>query len=153
MAEVLIPDSRGSQHLPIWAASACRTMPHPVCWQHNSNLVFWSHAFTPIQQCSIIQIMCRCNDDEANPYHVMWLVRVVVVEDYQVFLIVIFILSLNKKKASHVLHCSFSNGSILINIHELLTLILLLICKRLLSEIPATRRNPCIACGTCFNEG
>ena len=80
--EVLIPDSRRSQHLPIWAASACRTMPHPLRWHHNSSLVFWSHAFTPIQQCSIIQIMCRCKDDKANPYHVMWLVRVVVFEDF-----------------------------------------------------------------------
>ena len=35
--EVLIPDSRGSQHLPIWAA----TMPYPLWWQHNFNLVFW----------------------------------------------------------------------------------------------------------------
>ena len=75
--EVLIPDSRGSQHLPIWAASACRTMPHPLRWQHNSSLVFWSHAFTPIQQCSIMQIMWGCKDDEANPYNVVWLVRVV----------------------------------------------------------------------------
>ena len=45
-------------------------------------------------------------------------------------------------KESHVLHKSVSNGFILINIHELLTLILLLISKRLLSEIPPTRKNP-----------
>ena len=88
--------------LPIWAASACRAMPHPLRWQHNSNLVFWSHAFTPIQQCSIIQIMCRCTNDKVNPYHVMWLVRVVFFEDCQAFLIDIFTLSLNKKKTSHV---------------------------------------------------
>ena len=32
--EVLIPDPRGSHHLPIWSVSACRTMPHPFWWQH-----------------------------------------------------------------------------------------------------------------------
>ena len=47
---VLIPDSRESQHLPIWAA----TMPYPLSWQRNSNLVFWPHAFAWTQQCSII---------------------------------------------------------------------------------------------------
>ena len=31
--EVLIPDTRGSQHLPIWSTSACRTMSHPLWWQ------------------------------------------------------------------------------------------------------------------------
>ena len=50
----------------------------------------------------------------------------------------------------------FSNGSIFINIHELLALILLL--KRLLSEIPTTRKRllyrlwnciKVITCGTC----
>ena len=30
--EVLIPDSRGSQHLLISAASVCRTMSHPLSW-------------------------------------------------------------------------------------------------------------------------
>ena len=129
--EVLIPDSGGSQHLPIWAALACRTMSHPLWWQRHSCLVFWSHAFTSIQQCSIIHIMCRCKDDKANPCHFMWLVRVVFFKDCPAFLMVIFILSLNKKKASHVLDSSFSNGSIFINIHELLTLIVLLISKRL----------------------
>ena len=120
--EVLIPDSRGSQHLPIWAASACRTMPHPLRWQHNSSLMFWSHAFTSIQQCSINQIMCRCKDDKANPCHVMWLVKVLVFEDCPAFLFIILILLLNKKKASHVLDSSLSNGSIF-DILELLTLI------------------------------
>ena len=48
--EVLIPDSRGTQHLPIWAS----TMPYPLWWQDNSNLVFWLHAFASTQQCSII---------------------------------------------------------------------------------------------------
>ena len=148
--EVLIPDSRGSQHLPIWAASACRTMPHPLRWQHNSSLVFWSHAFTSIQQCSIIQIMCRCKDDKANPCHVMSLVMVVVFEDCPALLIVIFILSRYKEKANHALDSSFSNGSILINTHGLLTcIVVLLISTRLLSEIHPTRKNSCIACGIC----
>ena len=44
-------------------------------------------------------------------------------------------------KESHVLHKSVSNGSILINIRELLALILLLISKRLLNKIPPTRKN------------
>ena len=43
---VLIPDSRGSQHLPTWAASACKTTPHPLRWHHNSGPEFWSHGFT-----------------------------------------------------------------------------------------------------------
>ena len=49
--EVLIPDSRGSHHLPIWAASACRSMPQPLWWHHNSSIVFWPHALTSTQQC------------------------------------------------------------------------------------------------------
>ena len=32
--EVLIPDPRGSHHLPIWSASACRTVPNPFWWHH-----------------------------------------------------------------------------------------------------------------------
>ena len=79
-------------------------------------------------------------------------VRVVVFEECQALFIDIFILSFNKKKTSHVLDSSFSNEFILINIRELLTLIVLLISKRPLSEILAARRDPCIACGTC-NEG
>ena len=91
--EVLIPDSRGSPHLPIWAA----TMLFPLWWQHNFNLVFWPHAFASTQQCSIILIVCE--DDKANPSHVIWLVSVVVFEVCPVFLIVIFILSLKKKES------------------------------------------------------
>ena len=74
--------------------------------------------FTSTQPCSIIQIMCRCNYDKANTNtcHVMWLVRVVLFKDCPASLIVIFTLPLQKE--SHVLHKS---GSILNNIHELLT--------------------------------
>ena len=50
----------------------------------------------------------------------------------------------------HVLHSIFGNGSKLINIHELLTLILLLISNKFLSKTPPTRINCCIACWTCM---
>ena len=92
------PDSGGSQHLPIWAASACKTMSHPLWWQHNSSLVFSPHVFTSTQQCSIIQIIYRCRDDKANTCHVMWLIWVVLFEDCAAFLIVIFTLSFIKRK-------------------------------------------------------
>ena len=54
-----------------------------------------------------------------------------------------------RKKASHVLDRSFSNGSVLIDIRELLTMVALINSKRPLCEIHPTRRNSCIACGTC----
>ena len=62
-------------------------------------LMFWPHAFTPTQPCSIIQIMCRCKYDKANTNtcHVMWLVRVVVFKDCPASLIVIFTVLLKKK--------------------------------------------------------
>ena len=56
--------------------------------------MFWPHAFTSTQSCSIIQIMCRCKDDKATTItcHVMWLVRVVLFKDCPGSLIVIFTL-------------------------------------------------------------
>ena len=54
-----------------------------------------------------------------------------------------------KKKASHVLDRCFSDGSVLIDIHEMLTMIAPVNSKRLVCKIPPTRRNSCIACGTC----
>ena len=94
-------------------------MSHALWWQHNSSLVFSPHAFKSTQQCLIIQIICRCKDDKANTCHVMWLIRVVLFEDCAAFLIIIFTLSL--KKENHGLQRRFSNGSTLLNIHELLT--------------------------------
>ena len=75
---------------------------------NNTNflLVFWLHAFTSTQPCSIIQIMCRCKYDKANTNtcHVMLLVRVVLFKDCPASLIVISTLPLKKamfcKKAS-----------------------------------------------------
>ena len=64
-----------------------------------------------------------------------------VFEDCPAFIIVISILSLNKKKGSHVLESSLSNGSILINIHELLTLIVLLISKRSFIRNPSNQKK------------
>ena len=49
-------------------ASVCRTLPHPLRWQHNSNLVFWIHVWTSKQQCSIIQIMFWCKDCNSNTW-------------------------------------------------------------------------------------
>ena len=74
-------------------------MPHPLWWQHQFWLVFWPHASTSTQPCSIIQIMCRCKYDKSNTNtcHVMWLVRVVLFKDCPASLIVIFTLSLKKK--------------------------------------------------------
>ena len=72
-----------------------------IHYDDNANvwLVFWPHAFTSTQPCSIFQIMCRCNYDKANTNicHVMWLVRVVLFEDCSASLIVIFTLPLKKK--------------------------------------------------------
>ena len=50
----VIKCSRGPQHLPVSAASACRTVSHALWWQHNYNLVFWTHDLTSTQKCSII---------------------------------------------------------------------------------------------------
>ena len=55
--EVFIPHSRGSQHLPIWAASDCRTMPYPLWRQHNSSLVF-GHMRSP--QYNSVQSFKSC---------------------------------------------------------------------------------------------
>ena len=114
------------------------------CW-----IVFWPHAFTSTKSCSIIQTMCRCKYDKSNTNtcHVMWLVRVVLFKNCPASLIVIFTLSLKKKAI--ICTKNASNGSVLINIHELMALILLLISKSLLYEIPPTSKKPsCIACGT-----
>ena len=148
--EVLIPNPRGSQHLAIWSVSACRAMLHPLWWQHQFWLVFWPHAFTSTQQCSIIQIMCRCKYDKANTNtcHIMWLCQSGAFQGLSS--LPYCHPHLATYKESHVLHKSVTNGSILINIHELLTLILLLISKRLLSEIPPTRKKIRITCGTCM---
>ena len=73
----------------------------PIHFDDNTNfwLVFWPHAFTSTQPCSIIQIMCRCKYDKANTNtcHVMWLVRVVLFKDCPASLIVIFTLPLKMK--------------------------------------------------------
>ena len=96
---VLIPDPRGSQHLPIWSASACRTSL--VHYDDNTNfwLVFWLHAFTSTKPCSTIKIMCRYKYDKANTNtcYVMWLVKVVLFKDCPASLIVFFTLPLKKK--------------------------------------------------------
>ena len=159
----------GKIHWNTWRGSSQILEGHSICpvdlhqlveqclihYDDNTNvwLVFWPYAFTSTQLCSIIQTMCRCKYDKANTNtcHAMWLVRVVFFfKECPVSLIFIFTLPLKK---SHVLHKSVSNGPILINIHERLTLMLLLISERLLSEIPPTRKKPsCIACGTCIKD-
>ena len=142
MQEVFIPDSRRSEHLPIWAASACRTMPSLLRWQHNSSIVYWPHAFTSTQlfkSCAgakmikpMLVMLCNfCG------WYFLKIVQPPLFSTSSCRL---------KKKA---MYRNFSNGSILINIHEFITLILILISKRL-SEIPPTRRNSCITCGTCM---
>ena len=75
--------------------------------------MFWENALTATQQCSIIYIVCRWKDGKANTCHVMWLVKVVPLEDCPTFIISIFTLSI--KKESHVLRRGFSNWPILIN--------------------------------------
>ena len=70
--EVLIQDTRGSQHLPIWSTSACRTMPHPLWWQHQflaSVLATCFHLNTTVFNYS--------NHVQVQICRVMWLVRMV----------------------------------------------------------------------------
>ena len=55
-------------------------MSHPLWWQHNSSLVFWTPAFTWTQQFKIIQIMYMFKDYKTKPCHVMWLVMVVLLK-------------------------------------------------------------------------
>ena len=119
-------------------------MSHPLWWQHNSSLVFWTPAFTWTQQFKIIQIMYRFKDYKTKPCHVMWLVRVVLLKIEQPSLLS----SLPYHKDSHVLKKSFSNGSIPINIPE--PLFLQLISIRLLSETLQPKRSSCIICGRCI---
>ena len=121
-----------------------------IHYDDNTNfcLVFWQHAFTSTQPCSIIQIMCKCKYDKVNTNtcHVTWLVIMVLF--CPASLIFIFTLPLKKKAMFCV-----SNGSILINIHELLTLILLLISKRLYPKsLQPKKTQLCIACGTCIKD-
>ena len=113
-----------------------------IHYDENTNfwLVFWPHAFTSTQPCSIIQIMCRCKYDKANTNtcHVLWLVRVVLFKDCTASLIVIFTLPL-KMKAMHVLHKSVSYGSILTKIHA--DFDFTIDFEEALSEIPPTRKT------------
>ena len=102
-------------HWNTWRCSSQILEGHSICsfdlhqlveqclihYDDNTNfwLVFWPHAFTSTQPCSIIQIMCRRKDDKANTNtcHVMWLVRVMIFKDCPAPLIAIFTLPLKKK--------------------------------------------------------
>ena len=113
-----------------------------IHYDDNTNvwLGFWPHAFTSTQPCSIIQIAYRCKYDKP----IQILVMLCDLSEWCFLNIVqspLLSYSPCRLRESHVLHKSVSNGSILINIHELLALILLLISKRLLSEIPTTRKR------------
>ena len=121
--KVPILDSRGPHHLPIWAASACRTMSHPLWSQHNSVQLFKSYASAKM----IKPILATLYDLSGWCF-------------FKIAQLSLLLSSLSHLK-SYVLHRRFSNGSILLNIHELLTLILLLISKKLLSEIPPSRKT------------
>ena len=125
-----------------------------IHYDDNTNfwLVFWPHVITSTQPCLIIETMCRCRYDKANTNtcHVMRLVRVVLFEDCPATPL---LSSAPCRLKSHVLHRSVSKGSILINIHEVSTLILQFISKRLLSEIPPSRKKTsCIAYETCIKD-
>ena len=84
----------GKIHLNAWRCSSQILDGHSSCpfdlhqlveqciihYDNSTNFghMFLPHAFTSTQPCSIIQIMCRCEYDNANTNicHMMWLVRV-----------------------------------------------------------------------------
>ena len=60
----VIKCSRGSQHLPIWVASACRTTLHALWWQHKSSLVFLTLLSSP--QHNNVQSFKLCASAKTN---------------------------------------------------------------------------------------
>ena len=125
-----------------------------IHYDDNTNfwLVFWPHAFTSIQPCSINQIMCMCKYDKANTNtcHVMWLVRVVLFKDCPAFLIVIFTLPLKKK----VMFCTKALGTVPFSstFMNCWPWFYYWFRRGFLSEIPPTRKKLLYHLWTCIKD-
>ena len=130
-------------------------MSHPLWWQHNSSLVFFTPAFTWTQQFKIIQIMYRFKDYKTKPCHVMWLVRVVLLKIEQPSLLSSLPYHLEKTAmfcrkalAMDPFSSTFMNRCFSIDFDKAFI------------RNPPTKRSSCIifgrcikgiACGTCIN--